>query len=46
MVLVADHKACEEGRVLFLAPNHRGKILPFRIRDRAAWVYQQIIDFM
>ncbi|OQE36021.1 hypothetical protein PENCOP_c012G03917 [Penicillium coprophilum] len=45
MVLVADRKACEEGWVLFLAPNHRGEILPFRIRDRAAWVYQQIVDF-
>lgn len=46
MVLVADRKACEEGWVLFLALNHKGEILLFRIRDRAAWVYQQIIVFM
>ncbi|KAJ5205437.1 hypothetical protein N7491_003937 [Penicillium cf. griseofulvum] len=38
MVVVADRKVCEEGWVLFLAPNHRGEVLPFRIRDRAAWV--------
>ncbi|KAJ5169923.1 uncharacterized protein N7500_002706 [Penicillium coprophilum] len=46
MVIVADRKACEEGWVLLLAPNHRGEILPFRIRERAAWVYQQILNFM
>jgi hypothetical protein len=40
MVCVADRKACEEGWVLFLAINHRGQILPFRIRDRASWVTQ------
>ncbi|KAJ5981362.1 hypothetical protein N7522_013783 [Penicillium canescens] len=35
LVLVADRKACEEGWVLVLAVNHRGEILPFRVRERA-----------
>lgn len=38
LVLVADRKACEEGWVLHLAINHRGQVLPFRIRDGADWV--------
>ncbi|KAJ5375523.1 hypothetical protein N7517_007529 [Penicillium concentricum] len=35
LVFVADRKACEEGWVLALAVNHRGEILPFRVRERA-----------
>ncbi|KAI9040582.1 uncharacterized protein KD926_008149 [Aspergillus affinis] len=35
LVVVADRKACEEGWVLVLAVNHRGEILPFRVRERA-----------
>lgn len=46
MVCVADRKACEEGWVLFLAINHRGQILPFRIRDRASWVSQYEANWM
>lgn len=38
LVLVADRKACEEGWVLHLAINHKGQVLPFRIRDGADWV--------
>ncbi|KAL2869535.1 uncharacterized protein BJX67DRAFT_347544 [Aspergillus lucknowensis] len=38
LVLVADRKACEEGWVLHLAINHKGQVLPFRVRDGADWV--------
>lgn len=38
LVLVADREACEEGWVLHLAINHKGQVLPFRIRDGADWV--------
>ncbi|CBF89278.1 predicted protein [Aspergillus nidulans FGSC A4] len=38
LVLVADRKACEEGWVLHLAINHKGQVLPFRIRNGADWV--------
>lgn len=40
LVLVADRKACEEGWILHLAVNHKGKVLPFRIRDPATWAAQ------
>ncbi|KAJ5183891.1 hypothetical protein N7492_001507 [Penicillium capsulatum] len=46
LVCVADRKACEEGLVLFLAINHRGQILPFRIRDRAIEVFQYEANWM
>jgi len=29
MVVVADRKACEEGWLLLLAVNHKGRVLPF-----------------
>ena len=35
LVFVADRQACEEGWVLQLAINHRGKVLPFRYRGKA-----------
>lgn len=35
LVLVADKRACEDGWVLFLAINHKGQVLPFRIRGQA-----------
>lgn len=35
LVFVADRQACEEGWVLQLAINHRGKALPFRYRGKA-----------
>lgn len=38
MVCVADRKACEDGLVLFLGINHRGQVLPFRLRDKASKV--------
>jgi hypothetical protein len=37
LVLVADRTACEKGWVLFLAINHKGQVLPFRLRERAAY---------
>lgn len=40
MVCVADRKAYEQGWMLFLDINHRGQILPFRIRNRVNWVTQ------
>jgi hypothetical protein len=46
MLLVADRKACEEGWVLHLAVNHRGEILPFRVRDRASYSFQIIANLM
>jgi hypothetical protein len=35
LVVIADRKACEDGWVLHLAINHKGRVLPFRLRDRA-----------
>ncbi|KAF9893311.1 hypothetical protein FE257_011741 [Aspergillus nanangensis] len=40
LVMVADRKACEEGWVLYLAVNHKGRVLPFRFRDPATWANQ------
>lgn len=45
LVLVADREACEDGWVLHLAINHLGEILPFRIRDKASWVVQQLANW-
>ncbi|KAL5357179.1 hypothetical protein BJX96DRAFT_144019 [Aspergillus floccosus] len=45
LVLVADRKACEEGWVLHLAINHKGQVLPFRIRDRARWTSQHVANW-
>ncbi|KAL4869842.1 hypothetical protein BDV12DRAFT_195852 [Aspergillus spectabilis] len=36
LVCIADRKACEEGWVLLLGVNHKGQILPARVRERAA----------
>ncbi|KAL2829475.1 hypothetical protein BDW59DRAFT_142140 [Aspergillus cavernicola] len=38
LVIIADRKACEDGWVLHLAINHKGHVLPFRVRDRADYV--------
>lgn len=35
LLLVADRIACEQGWVLQLAINHRGQVLPYRLRDIA-----------
>lgn len=35
LVVIADRKACEDGWVLHLALDHKGHVLPFRLRDRA-----------
>ncbi|KAL3478576.1 hypothetical protein BJX99DRAFT_224336 [Aspergillus californicus] len=35
LVVIADRKACEDGWVLHLGIDHKGSVLPFRIRDRA-----------
>ncbi|KAL3476525.1 hypothetical protein BJX99DRAFT_258457 [Aspergillus californicus] len=35
LVAVADRKVCEEGWVLLVAINHKGRILPLRVRDKA-----------
>ncbi|KAL5360487.1 hypothetical protein BJX96DRAFT_175345 [Aspergillus floccosus] len=45
LVLVADRKACEEGWVLALAVNHRGEILPFRVRERAREAAQIAVNW-
>ncbi|KAI9042649.1 uncharacterized protein KD926_005255 [Aspergillus affinis] len=45
MVLVADRKACEEGWVLLLALNHRGQVLPFRVRERASEAAQHVVNW-
>ncbi|CEL03735.1 hypothetical protein ASPCAL04881 [Aspergillus calidoustus] len=36
LVCTADRKACEEGWLLLLGVNHKGQILPARVRERAA----------
>ncbi|PGH27224.1 hypothetical protein AJ80_01181 [Polytolypa hystricis UAMH7299] len=46
LVIVADRKACEEGWVLHLAINHRGEILPLRIRDKASLVFQSVANWL
>ncbi|KAJ9489705.1 hypothetical protein VN97_g3581 [Penicillium thymicola] len=46
MVVVADRKACEEGWVLFLAVNHKGDVLPFRIRENADRATLLIFSYM
>ncbi|KAJ5397046.1 hypothetical protein N7509_005159 [Penicillium cosmopolitanum] len=46
MVVVADRKSCEEGWMLLLAVNHKGEVLPFRIRERASWTTQLLLNFM
>ncbi|KAJ5094782.1 hypothetical protein N7456_010643 [Penicillium angulare] len=46
MVVVANLKACEDGWMLLLAINHKGKVLPFRIRERASWTTQLLVNFM
>ncbi|EFR03336.1 hypothetical protein MGYG_09122 [Nannizzia gypsea CBS 118893] len=45
LILIADREACEDGWVLFLAINHLGEILPYRIRDKASLVVQQLADW-
>lgn len=35
LVLVADKKACEDGWVLFMAINHKARVLPLRLRGQA-----------
>lgn len=46
LILVADREACEEGWVLHLSVNHKGEVLPFRVRDRASCVYQSVANWM
>ncbi|KAJ5963288.1 uncharacterized protein N7479_003164 [Penicillium vulpinum] len=46
MVVVVNRKACEEGWVSFLAPNYKGEVLSFRVRERASWVSQLVLEFM
>ncbi|KAJ5165063.1 uncharacterized protein N7500_006893 [Penicillium coprophilum] len=45
LVLIADRKACEEGWVLVSAVNHRGEILPFRVRERAKEAAQIAVNW-
>ncbi|KAL4860312.1 hypothetical protein BDV12DRAFT_205238 [Aspergillus spectabilis] len=40
---IADRKACEEGWVLFLGINHKGQVLPFRVRQKATLIEEDII---
>ncbi|KAL4860889.1 hypothetical protein BDV12DRAFT_204585 [Aspergillus spectabilis] len=40
---IADRKACEEGWVLFLGINHKGQVLPFRVRQKATFIEQDIL---
>ncbi|KAF7585708.1 hypothetical protein BBP40_010258 [Aspergillus hancockii] len=46
LVIVADRKACEEGWVLLLAVNHRGQVLPFRVRERARETAQLAVNWL
>ncbi|GAB1216464.1 hypothetical protein ATERTT37_005679 [Aspergillus terreus] len=46
LVIVADRKACEEGWVLLLAVNHRGQILPFRVREKARETAQHAVNWL
>ncbi|KAL3442721.1 hypothetical protein BJX65DRAFT_312490 [Aspergillus insuetus] len=39
LVGVADRKACQDGYVLLIAVNHKGQILPYRVRKRAAFIF-------
>jgi hypothetical protein len=45
LVGVADGKACQEGYVLLLGVNHRGQILPYRVRERAAILFLQMNEW-
>ncbi|KAL2819701.1 hypothetical protein BJX63DRAFT_428483 [Aspergillus granulosus] len=40
---IADRKACEEGWMLFLGINHRGQVLPFRARQKATLIEEDIL---
>ncbi|KAJ5356527.1 hypothetical protein N7517_011136 [Penicillium concentricum] len=46
MLVIADRKACEEGWILFFAVNHKREVISFRIRERASWTSQLIMEFM
>ncbi|KAL3446038.1 hypothetical protein BJX65DRAFT_309279 [Aspergillus insuetus] len=43
LFVIADRTACEEGWVLFLGINHRGQVLPFRVRQKAILIEEDII---
>ncbi|KAJ0423717.1 hypothetical protein BJY00DRAFT_278173 [Aspergillus carlsbadensis] len=45
LVCVADRKACEDGFVLLIGVNHKGQILPYRVRKRAAFIFLIINDW-
>ena len=40
LVLVADQKACVEGKVLGIGINHKGQMLPGRVRRKANEAFQ------
>jgi hypothetical protein len=43
LFVIADRTACEEGWMLFLGINHKGQVLPFRVRQKAALIEEDII---
>jgi hypothetical protein len=44
LFVIADRTACEEGWVLFLGINHRGQVLPFWVRQKAALIEEDILS--
>ena len=45
LVLVADQKACVKGKVLGIGINHRGQMLPGRVRRKANEAFQMEADW-
>ncbi|KAL2802731.1 hypothetical protein BJX63DRAFT_414062 [Aspergillus granulosus] len=45
LIGIADRKACQEGWVLLLGVNHKGQILPYRVRERASSVDLVVNDW-
>lgn len=46
VLVIAYRKTCEEGWILLLAVYHKGEFLPFRVRERASWASQLIVESM
>ncbi|KAH7122763.1 hypothetical protein B0J11DRAFT_616133 [Dendryphion nanum] len=46
LLFVADREACERGWVLQVALNHKGQVLPYRVRGRAAWTKNHVVHWI
>ncbi|KAL1591788.1 hypothetical protein SLS60_011787 [Paraconiothyrium brasiliense] len=46
LVLLADRQACERGWVLFLGINHKGQVMPLRIRHKAGDTRDQVNQWL